>query len=38
MQDYSKIIMSYKKDGLHNKYADLFGTLEELDKVAEAFD
>ena len=38
MQEFSGLLGTYKKDGLHNKYKDQFFILEELDKVAEAFD
>lgn len=38
MQEFAKMIASYKKEGLHTKYEGLFSALETLDKVAEAFD
>lgn len=38
LQEFAKMLASYKKEGIHSKYEDLFLTLETLDKVAEAFE
>jgi hypothetical protein len=37
-QEFAIMLTNYKKEGHHEKFRDLFFILEELDKVAEAFD
>ncbi len=38
MEEFSKILASFKKESIPNKFEDLWMTLETLDKVTEAFD
>lgn len=33
MEEFSKMLASYKKESIHNKHEDLWMTLETLDKV-----
>ena len=38
MQEFAKMLASYRKEGIPSKHGELFTALETLDKVAEAFD
>jgi hypothetical protein len=38
MEEFSKMLASFKKESIPNKFEDLWMTLETLDKVTEAFD